>query len=214
VTDPAQGGPPPPPPRRRTPSRGDSRAPVATITVLALAAAAVIAGFLILRSVTAQPAADEVSGASTHATATVAATAPPTTGAATTTSTTAAPTTTSTTTTVPGPAKSDATVVVANASGVGGSATKMTAQLAANGYTTAPVANATGPRLDHTVIYYVAADPAAQGVARLLAAQIPSAQTLPLPDPPPLDRPLNRATVVLMLGRDTAGRPLAQLQTG
>jgi LytR cell envelope-related transcriptional attenuator len=209
MSDPSQGGAPPP---RRAPTRGDSRAPVATITVLAIAAVAVIAGFLILHSVTRRPAAGEA-GAGAPAASVTASSAPPT-SAATTTSTTAAPTTTTSTTTAPGPAKTDAVVVVANASGVGGSATKMTAQLAANGYTTAPVANATGPRLDHSVIYYVPTDPAAQGVARLIAAQIPSAQTLPLPNPPPLDRPLNKATVVLMLGRDTAGRPLAQLQTG
>ena len=76
------------------------------------------------------------------------------------------------------------------------------------------MANATGPRLAHSVVYYVPADPVAQGVAKLLAAQIPSVQALPLPSRPPLDRPLGRATVVLMLGRDAAGRPLAQLPTG
>jgi len=84
----------------------------------------------------------------------------------------------------------------------------MTAELAAAGYTTAPVANATGPRLERSVIYYLAGDPTSVAVARLLAEQIPSAQTLPMPRPPPLDRPLNRATVALMLGRDVAGRPL------
>ncbi len=183
--------------------------------MLALAVVAVIAGLLILHSVTEHSIAREEGGA--DAIAGAATSAPPTTTAATATSTTAAPTTTSattTTTTTPGAAKSAATVVVANASGIGGSATKMTAQLAANGYLTAPVANATGPRLDQSVIYYVASDPPAQGVARLLAAQISSAQTLPLPNPPPLDRPLNRATVVLLLGRDVAGRPLAQPGTG
>jgi hypothetical protein len=90
----------------------------------------------------------------------------------------------------------------------------MTNDLTADGYVTAPVANATGPRLEQSIIYYVEGNPAAQGVARLLAQQIPSAQTLPMPQPPPLDRPLNRATVALLLGTDAAGRPLAELQTG
>ncbi len=90
----------------------------------------------------------------------------------------------------------------------------MTAQLAAVGYATTGVANATGPRLERSIIYYVEGDPDALAVAGLLAAQIPTAQTLPMPQPPPLDRPLNGATVALILGRDAAGRPLTELQTG
>jgi hypothetical protein len=35
-----------------------------------------------------------------------------------------------------------------------------------------------------------------------------------MPDPPPLDRPLNGATVALMLGTDAAGHSLADLATG
>ena len=110
--------------------------------------------------------------------------------------------------------RSDATVVVANASGVDRSATAMTAELAADGYATTAVANATGPRLESSIIYYVEGDPAALSVARLLAQQIPTAQTLPMPQPPPLDRLLNGATVALILGKDAAGRPLTELQTG
>ena len=105
-------------------------------------------------------------------------------------------------------------VVVANASGVDGSATAMTRDLAADGYTVAPVANTTGPPLERSIIYYLETSPASLGVARLLAEQIPTAQTLPMPQPPPLDRPLNGATVALMLGSDAAGRPLAELRTG
>ena len=100
---------------------------------------------------------------------------------------------------------------MANASGVDRSATAMTAELEAAGYTTAPVANATGPRLERSIIYYARNNPESFAVARLLAEQIPTARTLQMPEPPPLDRPLNGATVALMLGRDAAGRPL---QTG
>ncbi len=186
---------------------------MATIIVLTAAAVAVVAGFLILRSVTDSTAGSEEEigdAATTTLTATQASTtsvSPSTTTAATTTSTT-------TTTVAPAASKSDAIVVVANASGVGGSATAMTAALAADGYTTAPVANSTGPRIERSIIYYLESDPAALGVAHLLAAQIPTAQVLPMPDPPPLDRPLNRATVALLLGTDAAGRPLAGLRTG
>ena len=103
---------------------------------------------------------------------------------------------------------------MANASGLDGSATAMTADLAADGYSTVPVANATGPRLEQSIVYYLDDDPGALGVARLLVEQIPTAKTLPMPNPPPLDRPLNGATVALLLGLDAAGRPLAELQTG
>jgi LytR cell envelope-related transcriptional attenuator len=185
---------------------------VTTAVVLAIAVIAVVAGFLILRSITEKPTASDGAGRDV-ATTTAAAPKPASTTTtvrpkATTTTTTA----TTTTTTLPSASKSDATVVVANASGIGGSATAMTAELAANGYTVRPVANATGPRLDRSTIYYVPADPTALAVAHLLAAQIPAAQLLPLPDPSPLDRPLRNATVVLMLGRDAAGHRLAELQ--
>jgi LytR cell envelope-related transcriptional attenuator len=194
---------------RRAPTRGDSGGPVTTVVVLAAAAIAVIAGFLVLRSVTNQ--SDDV--VSDVATSTV--TAPlSTTGPSTSTTTTTTATTTTTTTVAPSASKSDATVVVANASGVDRSATAMTEELAADGYTTAPVANATGPRLEQSIIYYLKGDPTSLAVARLLADQIPTAQTLPMPEPPPLDRPLNGATVALLLGTDAARRPLAELQTG
>jgi hypothetical protein len=178
--------------------------------MLAAAAIAVVAGFLVLRSVTNQAVgSNEVASGVAMTTVT---TPLSTTGLSASTTTTA--TTTTTTTIAPSVSKSDATVVVANASGVDRSATAMTADLAAAGYTTAPVANATGPRLERSIIYYLKGDPASLAVARLLAEQLPTARTLPMPKRPPLDRPLNGATVVLMLGTDAAGRPLAESQTG
>jgi hypothetical protein len=189
--------------RRRRPVHGDSRGLAPTLVLLVAAAGAVVAGFVILRSVTDQTVATDDS-------IVVIETTTPTTVPASTiavpTSTTTAPTTTA----APVVSKSDATVVVANASGVGGSATAMTAELVADGYTTAPVANSVGAQLDQSIIYYLPNDPGALGVARLLAAQIPTAQTLPMPAAPPLDRPLGAATVALMLGRDAAGKPLGE----
>ena len=189
---------------RRPPRLGDSRAPATTITVLAIAAVAVIAGLLILRSVTGEStrADDEADTSSTTTSL------PPVV-------ITVGPVASSTTVAPPAPApaaaKSDATLMVVNASGVGGSATAMSAELAANGYTTSRVANATGGRLQQSVIYYIAGQPAAEAVARLLNAQIPQAQLAPMPDPPPLDRPLGDATVALLIGGDIAGQPLAAL---
>jgi hypothetical protein len=176
--------------------------------LLAGAAIAVVAAFVILRSITDESAGSDRSitaGATTTLTAT---TPPATTGVVATT------TTSTTTTTVAPAAKTDATIVVVNASGVGGSATALSNELAADGYATAPVANSSGPRLERSIIYYVEQDPRALGVARLLAEQMPTAQTLPMPAPPPLDRPLNAATVAVMLGTDAAGRPLAELRGG
>ena len=203
--------------RRRALRLGDSGAPVATVAVLAAAAVAVIAGLVVLRSITDRGVGSEnVVGsdiaASDVATTTVTA-APMSTAARPLSTTTTMRTTSTTSTTIASSAaKSDVIVVVANASGVDRSATAMIAELAAAGYTTAPVANATSPRLERSVIYYLEEDPASLAVARLLAEQIPTAQTVAMPDPPPLDRPLNGASVALLLGRDAAGRSLAELE--
>jgi hypothetical protein len=193
----------------RTPRLGDSGGPVTTIVVLVIAAVAVIAGVVILRSVTgpAEGSDDVVAGPGV----TAAASEPPSTTAAATTTTS---TSTTTTTTLPPASKTDATVIVANASGIGGSATAMDADLDADGYTTGEVANSTGPRLDESIIYFVEDDPGALGVARLIAEQIPTANTVPMPAQPPLDRSLGDATVALLLGLDAAGRSLADLAGG
>jgi hypothetical protein len=179
------------------------------MTVLAAAAVCVVIGFFILRSITGPAGPDDSisAGATTDGSApTTSIAAPPTTAASTTS------TSTTTTTTLPTVAKSAAPIMVANASGVDRSATAMAAELDAAGYTTAPVANGTGPRLERSIIYYVAGDPTPRGVARLLAEEIPTAQVLPMPQEPPLDRSLGDATVALILGRDAAGRSLAELQ--
>jgi len=200
--------------RRRTPRFGDSGAPITTGALLVAAAVAVIAGFVVLRSITEQvDESESIVGsdiAASHV-ATTTVTAAPMSTAARPLSTTTTTSTTSTTV-ASSAAKSDAIVVVANASGVDRSATAMISELEAEGYTTAPVANTTGPRLERSIIYYLVEDPASLAVARLLAEQIPTAQTLAMPEPPPLDRPLNGATVALLLGRDAAGRSLAELQ--
>ena len=201
--------------RRSTPRLGDKGAPVRTIAVLVAAAVAVLAGFVVLRSITDQvDGSENIVGSDDAASdvATTTVTAAPMSTAARPLSTTTTTTTTTSTTVASNAAKSDAIVVVANASGVDRSATAMISELEAAGYTTAPVANTTGPRLERSIIYYLEEDPASLAVARLLAEQIPTAQTLAMPEPPPLDRPLNGATVALLLGRDAAGRSLAELQ--
>jgi hypothetical protein len=190
----------------RPPRVGDSRSPVTTIVVLALGAVAVIIGLVLLFSITGDSTPSE-----TAATPTAVATTTPISVVG---IPTFAPTTTTTAPAAPTAGKGDATVLVVNASGVGGSASSMLAALAADGYSASKVANATGGRLAQSVVYFVAGDAAAEAVARLLATQIPQAQVAPMPDPPPIDRPLNGASVALMIGRDIAGRPLADLAAG
>ena len=133
-----------------------------TVATLAGAGIAVVVGFFILRSVT-DPADESDSRA-----ATAAATSEPvsTTGpSSTTTTTTTTPPTTTTTTIAPRVSKSAATVVVANASGVDGSATAMTEDLEEAGYTTGEVSNSTRSPFNQTIIYYVEDDPSSLGVA-------------------------------------------------
>jgi hypothetical protein len=193
-----------PPRPYRAPRVGDSRAPVTTIIVLAAGIVAVVIGFVILSSISGDSTSPEPG-----VTTTAAATPPPI-------SIVGIPTAAPTTTIIAGPTagKGDAPLLVVNASGVGGSATSMLAELAADGYATSKVANSKGARLDQTVVYFIAGDAAAEGVARVLATQIPQAQVQPMPDPPPIDRPLNGATVALLIGRDIAGRSLADLAAG
>jgi hypothetical protein len=188
----------------RPPRVGDSRSPVTTIVVLAVGAVAVIVGLVILFSITGDSTPSETNEATTVALTT--------TPISLVDIPTFAPTTTAPA--VPTAAKTDATVLVVNASGVGGSASSMLAQLAADGYSASVVANMTGGRLEQSAVYFVAGDAKAEGVAHLLATQIPQAQVQPMPDPPPIDRPLNGATVALMIGRDIAGRSLADLAAG
>ena len=175
--------------QQRRPTVGDGQAPITTVIVLCAAATAVIAGFVILQSI-GDPAGgsggrgqrrgdvdrhDAVGDERAYRQIRRRSRRPP-----------------RQRTVAPSVSKSNATVVVANASGVDRSATAMTAELAAAGYATTAVANATGPRLETLPSSTTSrGDPAALGVARLLAQQIPTAQTLPMPQPPPLDRPLN-----------------------
>ena len=137
----------------RAPRVGDSRSPVTTIVVLAIGAVAVIIGLVLLFSITGDSTPSE-----TAATPTAVATTTPI-------SVVGIPTAAPTTTTVAAPTagKGDAPLLVVNASGVGGSASSMLAQLGADGYATSKVANMKGGRLEQSVVYYVAGDAAAEG---------------------------------------------------
>ena len=78
-----------------------------------------------------------------------------------------------------------ATVLVANASGVGGSAGAMSTALTADGYTLAaePANSNLGAPLTASVVYYVDGDPAAQAVATTLGVTMGDVQVGPDADP-------------------------------
>src|SRR6185436_20687378 len=111
----------------RAPRVGDSRSPVTTIIVLAIGAVAVIIGLVLLFSITGDSTPSETAEAPTAVVTTVPISIVGIPTAAPTTTTIAAPTA----------GKGDAPLLVVNASGVGGSASSMLAQLAADGYAAA-----------------------------------------------------------------------------
>ena len=159
--DPAASGPGGTPPRK-TPRQGIGGSPVGSTLSIVLAVVAVVAGFLILRNIT-----DDDDGASSDADG-----AP--TGETTTTTIDLALATTTLVpaTTVPPIVTEGATVVVANASGVPGSAGRMSTALGGAGFTMAEATNATSAQLEQSVVYYDPAVAAAQAVAGSVATMM------------------------------------------
>lgn len=134
------------------------------------------------------------------------ATALPTTTSTTTTSTTIPP---ETTTTFPF-VNQGAVVIVANAADVPGAATKFTQALAEYGFILLEPTNGAGPEeiIDVTRIY---ARPEAQAVADSVARVMGGIPVERMPTPAPITGAtdgLGEATILVMLGKDLAGRPL------
>jgi hypothetical protein len=159
---------------------------------------------------------DPDASAPATAAATTPATSPPTAAPTTvveTTTTLAPTTTTSTTTTLPpttttAPLVTEgATVLVANATKVPGAAGRLTGELAAVGYHLLDATNAAGNEevLDATKVYFLPAGEAvATGLATVLG--VPLAR---MPTPAPITDAtvgLGEATVLVMLGKDLAGK--------
>ncbi len=197
---------------RRSPRISDGGAPVSGAVAIVLALVAVVAGFLILSSISDGgdnaldfPAGEDGSGnAGDQATTTLDPSA-----------TTAVPTLAPTTTT-PAIVVEGASVLVANMNGVGGSAGAMMRALQTGpGFTVVDAVNAS-PSLseqDASIIYYDAAQTGAQAVAESLAEVLGGVETVaPLTGTPPTeDGDLRGAGVLLMLGNDKAGKTLAEL---
>lgn len=198
---------------RRSPRVGDGGAPVSGALAIVLAVVAVVAGFLILRTISdsgtdsadfPEPAAGSTSGDAPDDDTTES------TDPGESVPTLPAPTT------LPPIIVDGASVVVANANGQSGSASAMSRAIEAGaGFEVVDPTNASStiPDLDETVIYYDPDTPAAQDVANSLARVLGGVGSVsPLPETPPTsDGSLNGAQVLLMLGKDKANQTLEQL---
>jgi hypothetical protein len=195
-----------PGPGRRS-GRADGGAPVAGALTVVLAIVAVVAGFLILRSLSNDDSVS--SGPSTGGTETSVSTAPvdsaPITPAESTT----------TTTTEPELVTEGATVIVANANTVNGSAGAMTRELEAAGFTMGTPTNADGSygKPDQTVIYFDESVPAAQAVAESVGRTLGGVAGIsPVAVPAPTESGELDGDVLVMLGNDKANKTLEDLQ--
>ena len=175
-------------PRREPASRGSSINSTMSVVV---AVVAVLLGFLILR---------DIRGGSTTAPATG---DEATTGAVVTDT---VPVETTVAVTIPLTAFK---IQVANASKVSGSAGQMTTELQGRGYIVQPAVNASGiiPKQTATVVYYL---PGSEGQAALVAAELGGVATAIMPAPIPTEGgKLGEASILILLGTDVAGKPLA-----
>jgi LytR cell envelope-related transcriptional attenuator len=192
--------------RGRTSTRvGDSGSPVGSPLTIVLAVIAVVVGFLIFRSIDDSDAGGvEVPEGST---ATVA-------GATTTAAGGAAATTTVPTTTVAERVTDGATVIVANASAASGEAQNMQDALAELGYSVTDEAttDSNAEPLEESLVLYSTGGPAIQAVARSIARDLGGIAVQPMPARIPVEGgSLGTATVLVLMGNDTAGESLADL---
>jgi hypothetical protein len=191
-----------PGPGRRPSRSGEGGAPVSGALTIVLAVVAVVAGFLILRSIT-----NDDGTASTTPGGNV----PVTTPVDTTPAVTDPPTTT---TTLPQRVTDGASVVVANANGVNGSAGQMSRALEAAGYAMGDATNAAASigQLQATVIYFAADVPAAQAVAESVNRDLGGDVSISALQPPaPTSDGSVDGDVLVMLGNDKAGKTLEEL---
>jgi hypothetical protein len=196
----------------RRPRVGEPPAQVSGGVAIALAAVALIAGFLILRSISdgGQNSLDVPGGGVVVDDTSLDAELP--------TSATTVPlgvVDTTTSTTEPPLVTTGASVVVANANGIGGSAGEMTRTLEAGaGFQMVDPVDASSAVgiLDVSVVYYDAGVTGAQAVAESLAKVLGGIQVSPLQGAAPTkDGTLSGAAVLLMLGLDNAGKTIDQL---
>jgi len=188
----------PPPGGRRPARQGIGGSPMGSTISIVIAVVAVVAGFLILRNIT-----NDGGSADGGATASTESTTP---------STVESTATSSTTSTLPPLVTQGATVVVANASGVPGSAGRMTDELADAGFTMGTAINSTGPQLEQSIVYYDPSIAAAQDVANSVARVMGGLTVETVPSPPPVEGgTLGDAGVLVLLGTAQSDRTLEEL---
>lgn len=186
----------------RTPRQTTGGSPAASTIMIIVTVVAVVIGFFILKSIR-----DDDGGSSGR---------PPTTNTSGGNTTVSTPTSASVTPpTTAGEVKTGSSVQVANASGVGGAAGKLTTDLKNAGFATGKATDATGPKLDTTVVYYVATDPAAQPVAATVARSmgVGAPEAMPSPIPVSGGKLEDGVGVLVMLGKDKAGKNLTAMTT-
>ena len=186
-----------PTPSRRSPRQGVGGSPMGSTISIVLAVVAVIVGFLILNNITDDGPSGDVSAPVDS----VVDSTPDTVLENTTTSTTEPPFVTE-----------GATVVVANASGVPGSAGRMSTELATVGFTMAEATNSTQSGLTASIVQYDSSIAAAKAVAESVARSMGGLTVEVVPTPPPVEGgSLNGAGVLVLLGTDEADKTIAQL---
>ena len=186
-----------PTPSRRSPRQGVGGSPMGSTISIVLAVVAVIVGFLILNNITDDGSSGDVSAPVDS----VVDSTPDTVLENTTTSTTEPPFVTE-----------GATVVVANASGVPGSAGRMSTELATVGFTMAEATNSTQSGLTASIVQYDSSIAAAKAVAESVARSMGGLTVEVVPTPPPVEGgSLNGAGVLVLLGTDEADKTIAQL---
>lgn len=125
----------------------------------------------------------------------------------------AATTTEETTPTTPDIIVDGATVVVANASGVGGSAGAMSEELEGVGFTTGTPTNST-ESLTATIVHFTDAA-GAEAVAQSVGQVLGGVDVIALPESVPTESgELEGGEVLVLVGTDTAGRTIDQIASG
>lgn len=181
---------------------GSSASPMGSTLAIVIAIAAVVVGFLILRTILRSEDDDSTTATTLPTVATI---DPLTT-------TPVVPLPTEPATTVFTPVTTGAKVVVANSSNQNGVAGQLTTALQGKQFTTGEPTNG-ATKEAATKVQYIDGDPAAQAVAASVAAVMGVATIEIMPTPVLLADPtlLGDATVLVLLGNDKAGKTLAQM---